>query len=195
LLLEKEGGVGEVNFTTANCRDFVARMGFKVGVLDADIYGPSMPIMFDVENETHFSEVNGRSKMKPIELRSQITLSIGLFTSQESGCNLALGYGKTLNQMMIFDYRSIGDNSGLLLIDLPPGTGVCLYASFARNWGSCSEYTTAGRYKKKKGQHVQSDAINDVPVLGVIENMAYFTQKNCRITNITIFGKEGAKKL
>ena len=76
-----KGGVGK-STVTANLAVSLAKMGFKVGVLDADIYGPSMPIMFDVENEKPLSiEVDGKSKMKPIESYEIKLLSIGFFTS------------------------------------------------------------------------------------------------------------------
>jgi len=76
-----KGGVGKSTIT-ANLAVTLARMGFKVGVLDADIYGPSMPIMFDVENEKPISiDVNGKSKMKPVESYEIKLLSIGFFTA------------------------------------------------------------------------------------------------------------------
>src|SRR5690606_426037 len=89
---------------TANLAVTLAKMGFKVGVLDADIYGPSMPIMFDVENEKPLAaNVNGKSKMKPVENYSVKVLSIGFFTQP----NQAVVWrgpmaAKALNQM-IFD--------------------------------------------------------------------------------------------
>ena len=97
-------------------------MGFKVGVLDADIYGPSMPLMFDVAFERPLSvQVDGKSKMKPIENYGVQLLSIGFFTKPDQA---VIWRGpmasKALNQM-IFD----ADWGALdfLLIDLPPGTG------------------------------------------------------------------------
>ena len=95
-------------------------MGFSVGVLDADIYGPSMPIMFDVENEKPISiEVDGKSKMKPIESYEVKILSIGFFTSPSQA---VIWRGpmaaKALNQM-IFD--ADWGELDFLLIDLPQG--------------------------------------------------------------------------
>ena len=97
-------------------------MGFKVGVLDADIYGPSMPIMFDVENEKPISvEVDGKSKMKPVESYEIKILSIGFFTAPSQA---VIWRGpmasKALNQM-IFDAN--WGELDFMLIDLPPGTG------------------------------------------------------------------------
>jgi ATP-binding protein involved in chromosome partitioning len=116
-----KGGVGKSTIT-ANLAVSLAKMGFKVGVLDADIYGPSMPIMFDVENEKPISiEVDGKSKMKPIESYEIKLLSIGFFTSPSQA---VIWRGpmasKALNQM-IFD--ADWGELDFMLIDLPPGTG------------------------------------------------------------------------
>lgn len=98
-----KGGVGK-STVTANLAVTLAHMGFKVGILDADIYGPSMPIMFDVENEKPISvNVDGKSKMKPIESYEIKMLSIGFFTAPSQA---VIWRGpmaaKALNQM-IFD--------------------------------------------------------------------------------------------
>ncbi|OUD34909.1 chromosome partitioning protein, partial [Flavobacterium psychrophilum] len=116
-----KGGVGK-STVTANLAVTLAKMGFKVGVLDADIYGPSMPIMFDVENEKPISiEVDGKSKMKPVESFEVKILSIGFFTAPSQA---VIWRGpmaaKALNQM-IFDAN--WGELDFMLIDLPPGTG------------------------------------------------------------------------
>lgn len=93
-----KGGVGK-STVTANLAVSLAKMGFSVGILDADIYGPSMPIMFDVENEKPISiEVDGKSKMKPIESYEIKLLSIGFFYGTESSGYLAWSHGgKSIN--------------------------------------------------------------------------------------------------
>ena len=116
-----KGGVGK-STVTANLAVTLAKMGFAVGILDADIYGPSMPIMFDVENEKPISvEVDGKSKMKPVESYGVKMLSIGFFTSPSQA---VIWRGpmasKALNQM-IFDAN--WGELDFMLIDLPPGTG------------------------------------------------------------------------
>ena len=113
-----KGGVGK-STVTANLAVTLAKMGFKVGVLDADIYGPSMPIMFDVENAKPISvEVNGKSKMKPVESYDIKILSIGFFTAPSQA---VIWRGpmasKALNQM-IFD--ADWGQLDFMLIDLPP---------------------------------------------------------------------------
>ena len=110
-----KGGVGK-STVTANLAVTLAKMGFKVGILDADIYGPSMPIMFDVENEKPISvEIDGKSKMKPVESYEIKILSIGFFTAPSQA---VIWRGpmasKALNQM-IFD--AAWGELDLMLID------------------------------------------------------------------------------
>jgi ATP-binding protein involved in chromosome partitioning len=100
-------------------------MGFSVGVLDADIYGPSMPIMFDVENEKPVSVVvDGKSKMKPVESYEVKILSIGFHCTQPS-CNLERTNGfKALNQMILMQVVDF------MLIDLPQEPEIFTFRSF-----------------------------------------------------------------
>lgn len=192
-----KGGVGK-STTTANLAVSLARMGFKVGVLDADIYGPSMPIMFDVENEKPISVVvDGKSKMKPIESYEIKLLSIGFFTSPSQA---VIWRGpmasKALNQM-IFD--ADWGQLDFMLIDLPPGTGdihlSIMQALPVTGAVVVSTPQAVALADAKKGVAMfQSEAIN-VPVLGIIENMAYFTPEELPNNKYYIFGKEGAKNL
>lgn len=192
-----KGGVGK-STTTANLAVTLARMGFKVGVLDADIYGPSMPIMFDVENEKPISvEVDGKSKMKPIVGYEVKLLSIGFFTSPSQA---VIWRGpmasKALNQM-IFD--ADWGQLDFMLIDLPPGTGdihlSIMQALPVTGAVVVSTPQAVALADAKKGVAMfQSEAIN-VPVLGIIENMAYFTPEELPNNKYYIFGKEGAKNL
>jgi ATP-binding protein involved in chromosome partitioning len=192
-----KGGVGK-STVTANIAVTLAKMGFKVGVLDADIYGPSMPIMFDVENEKPISiDVDGKSKMKPIVSYEIKLLSIGFFTSPSQA---VIWRGpmaaKALNQM-IFD--ADWGTLDFMLIDLPPGTGD-IHLSIMQSLpitGAVVVSTpqTVALADAKKGVSMfMSDSIN-VPVLGIIENMAYFTPEELPNNKYYIFGKEGAKNL
>lgn len=192
-----KGGVGKSTIT-ANLAVTLAKMGFKVGVLDADIYGPSMPIMFDVENEKPISvEVNGKSKMKPIESYEIKLLSIGFFTSPSQA---VIWRGpmasKALNQM-IFD--ADWGELDFMLIDLPPGTGD-IHLSIMQSLPITGAVVVStpqavALADAKKGVSMfLSDAIK-VPVLGIIENMAYFTPEELPNNKYYIFGNGGAKNL
>jgi ATP-binding protein involved in chromosome partitioning len=192
-----KGGVGKSTIT-ANLAVTLAKMGFSVGVLDADIYGPSMPIMFDVENDKPISIlVDGKSKMKPIESYEVKILSIGFFTSPSQA---VIWRGpmasKALNQM-IFD--ADWGELDFLLIDLPPGTGdihlSIVQALPITGVVVVSTPQAVALADAKKGVAMfMSEAIN-VPVLGIIENMAYFTPEELPGNKYYIFGKEGAKNL
>ncbi len=192
-----KGGVGK-STVTANLAVSLAKMGFSVGVLDADIYGPSMPIMFDVESAKPLSvEVDGKSKMKPIESYSIKLLSIGFFTAPSQA---VIWRGpmaaKALNQM-IFD--ADWGKLDFMLIDLPPGTGD-IHLSIMQSLPITGAVVVStpqavALADAKKGVSMfLSDSIN-VPVLGIIENMAYFTPEELPSNKYYIFGKEGAKNL
>ena len=192
-----KGGVGK-STVTANLAVTLAKMGFSVGVLDADIYGPSMPIMFDVENEKPLSTtVDGKSKMKPIESYGIKILSIGFFTSPSQA---VIWRGpmasKALNQM-IFD--ADWGELDFMLLDLPPGTGD-IHLSIVQSLPITgvvvvSTPQAVALADAKKGVSMfMSESIN-VPVLGIIENMAYFTPEELPNNKYYIFGKEGAKNL
>ncbi|OOG71157.1 Mrp/NBP35 family ATP-binding protein [Flavobacterium sp. A45] len=192
-----KGGVGK-STVTANLAVTLAKMGFAVGILDADIYGPSMPIMFDVENEKPISvEVDGKSKMKPVESYGVKMLSIGFFTSPSQA---VIWRGpmasKALNQM-IFDAN--WGELDFMLIDLPPGTGD-IHLSIMQSLPVTGAVVVStpqavALADAKKGVSMfLSEAIN-VPVLGIVENMAYFTPEELPNNKYYIFGKEGAKDL
>ena len=192
-----KGGVGK-STVTANLAVTLAKMGFKVGVLDADIYGPSMPIMFDVENAKPVSvTVDGKSKMKPIESYEIKMLSIGFFTAPSQA---VIWRGpmaaKALNQM-IFD--ADWGELDFMLLDLPPGTGD-IHLSIMQSLPitgavvvSTPQAVALADAKKGVAMFMQ-DNIN-VPVLGIIENMAYFTPEELPENKYYIFGQEGAKNL
>jgi ATP-binding protein involved in chromosome partitioning len=173
-------------------------MGFKVGILDADIYGPSMPIMFDVESEKPISvTVDGKSKMKPVESYEVKILSIGFFTAPSQA---VIWRGpmasKALNQM-IFD--ADWGELDFMLIDLPPGTGD-IHLSIVQSLPITgvvvvSTPQAVALADAKKGVSMFTSESINVPVLGIIENMAYFTPEELPENKYYIFGKEGAKNL
>jgi len=192
-----KGGVGK-STVTANLAVTLAKMGFKVGVLDADIYGPSMPLMFDVFNERPLSiNVDGKSKMKPVENYGVKVLSIGFFTKP----NQAVIWrgpmaAKALNQL-IFD--AAWGELDFMLLDLPPGTGdihLSLMQSLPITGAVVvSTPQTVALADARKGVAMFQQENIQVPVLGVIENMAYFTPEELPNNKYYIFGKEGARNL
>ncbi|QNM84871.1 Mrp/NBP35 family ATP-binding protein [Polaribacter pectinis] len=192
-----KGGVGKSTIT-ANTAISLAKMGFNVGVLDADVYGPSQHIMFDVEKAKPLSvKVDGRSKMKPIENYGVKLLSLGFFTDP----NQAVIWrgpmaSKALNQL-IFD--GAWGELDFLLIDLPPGTGdvhLSIVQALPINGAVVvSTPQNIALADAKKGVAMfQQENIN-VPVLGIVENMAYFTPEELPDNKYYIFGKDGAKNL
>ncbi len=192
-----KGGVGK-STVTANLAVNLAKMGFKVGLLDSDIYGPSMPMMFDVQTEKPLSvNIDGKSKMKPIENHGVKLLSIGFFT-QPNQAVIWRGpmAAKALNQM-IFD--AAWGELDFLLVDLPPGTGD-IHLSIMQSLPLTGAVVVSTPQNvaladARKGVAMFQQESIDVPVLGIIENMAYFTPEELPDNKYYIFGKEGAKML
>ena len=192
-----KGGVGKSTITS-NMAVSLAKMGFKVGVLDADVYGPSQHLMFDVEREKPLAvNVNGRSKMKPIESYGVKLLSLGFFTDP----NQAVIWrgpmaSKALNQL-IFD--ADWGELDFLLIDLPPGTGdvhLSIVQAVPINGAVVvSTPQNIALADAKKGVAMFKQESINVPVLGIVENMAYFTPAELPNNKYYIFGEGGAKHL
>jgi len=192
-----KGGVGK-STVTANLAITLSKMGFKVGVLDADIYGPSIPIMFDLANEKPLSiKVDGKSKMKPVENYGVKVLSIGFFTKPDQA---VIWRGpmasKALNQL-IFD--AAWGELDFMLLDLPPGTGD-IHLSIMQSLPITGAVVVStpqavALADAKKGVAMFQQESIDVPVLGIIENMAYFTPAELPDNKYYIFGKQGAKHL
>lgn len=192
-----KGGVGK-STVTANIAVTLAKMGLKVGVLDADIYGPSMPLMFDLEGERPLAkEIDGKSKMQPLESYGVKILSIGFFTNPDQA---VIWRGpmasKALNQL-IFD-AAWGDLD-FLLIDLPPGTGD-IHLSIVQSLPITGAVVVSTPQQialadARKGIAMFQQESIQIPVLGIIENMAYFTPDELPESKYYIFGKDGAKAL
>nr|BFF39271.1 Mrp/NBP35 family ATP-binding protein [Tenacibaculum mesophilum] len=192
-----KGGVGKSTITS-NMAVSLAKMGFKVGVLDADVYGPSQHLMFDVEREKPLAvNVNGRSKMKPIESYGVKLLSLGFFTDPSQA---VIWRGpmasKALNQL-IFD--ADWGELDFLLIDLPPGTGdvhLSIVQAVPINGAVVvSTPQNIALADAKKGVAMFKQESINVPVLGIVENMAYFTPAEFPNNKYYIFGEGGAKNL
>jgi ATP-binding protein involved in chromosome partitioning len=192
-----KGGVGK-STVTANVAVSLSKMGFKVGILDADVYGPSIPMMFDLQEARPLAEeIDGKSKMKPVENYGVKILSIGFFTKPDQA---VIWRGpmasKALNQL-IFD--AAWGELDFLLLDLPPGTGdihlSIMQALPITGAVVVSTPQNVALADAKKGVAMfQQENIN-VPVLGIVENMAYFTPAELPDNKYYIFGQGGAKNL
>ena len=173
-------------------------MGCKVGILDADIYGPSIPTMFDIEGARPMSiNIDGKSKMEPIENYGVKVLSIGFFTKPDQA---VIWRGpmaaKALNQM-IFD--AAWGELDFLLVDLPPGTGD-IHLSIVQSLPLTGAVVVSTPQNvaladARKGIAMFAQESISVPLLGIIENMAYFIPEELPNNKYYIFGKEGAENL
>ena len=192
-----KGGVGKSTIT-ANTAISLSKMGFKVGILDADVYGPSMHLMFDVAQEKPISvQEDGRSKMKPVENYGVKILSLGFFTNpNEAVIWRGPMASKALNQM-IFD--AAWGTLDFLLIDLPPGTGD-IHLSIVQALPITGAVVVSTPQNialadAKKGVAMFQQKNINVPVLGIVENMSYFTPEELPNNKYYIFGQDGAKNL
>ncbi len=190
-----KGGVGK-STVAANLAITLQKMGFKVGLLDADIYGPSATTMFDVERERPLAvEVDGRSKMKPVESYGVKILSIGFFTEPDTAVVWRGPMAaKALNQM-IFD--AAWGEIDFLVVDLPPGTGD-IHLSIMQAIPITGAVIVSTPQKvaladARKGVAMFQQKSINVPVLGFVENMAYFTPAELPENKYYIFGEKGAR--
>jgi ATP-binding protein involved in chromosome partitioning len=192
-----KGGVGK-STVTANLAVALAQKGYKVGLVDADIYGPSMPLMFNVEGEKPMPvEVNGKNLIKPIESYGVKILSIGFFADTNQAV-VWRGPMATRALSQLFTEADWGELD-YLLIDLPPGTGD-IHLSLVQTVPVTGAIIVSTPQKvalidaRKAIGMFSLEQIN-VPILGMIENMAYFTPEELPNNKYYIFGKEGLKDL
>jgi ATP-binding protein involved in chromosome partitioning len=192
-----KGGVGK-STVAVNLAVALAQTGAKVGLIDADIYGPSLPIMFGVENERLFvNERDGRQFMVPIEKFGVKMLSIGFMVDPTQ----AIVWRGPMASKALKQLFSDADWGELdyLFIDLPPGTGdihlTLVSAVPVTGAVIVSTPQKVALADARKGIAMfQMDSIK-VPVLGLIENMAWFTPAELPENKYYIFGKDGCKNL
>lgn len=196
-----KGGVGK-STVAANLAISLAKLGKKVALLDADIYGPSVPIMFGLEKERPLAkEVDGKTKVIPLEKFGVKLLSIGFFVDPEQ----ALVWrgpmaSSALNQLF---NDAIWEDIDFMILDLPPGTGdIHLTLSQTYNITGAIVVTTPQEVALadvKKAVTMFSHEKTKIPILGIIENMSYFTPAELPDNKYYIFGKgrteEFAKEL
>ena len=192
-----KGGVGKSTIA-ANLAVGLSDLGYKVGLVDADIYGPSMHIMFGLEGEhPQTIEIDGKNRIKPLENYGVKLLSIGFFAeSQQAVVWRGPMASKALNQLL---WDTFWGELDYLIVDLPPGTGdihLSLVQSIPLTGAVVvSTPQNIALADAKKGVNMfKLDSIN-VPVLGIIENMSYFTPDELPENKYYIFGKGGAKGL
>jgi ATP-binding protein involved in chromosome partitioning len=192
-----KGGVGKSTIA-ANLALGLARQGAKVGLVDADIYGPSQTIMFGVEKEMPGpAEFNGQRKMKPVEAYNVKLNSVGFL----AGPNQVIALrgpmaSKALSQLF---YDTVWGELDYLIVDLPPGTGdiqisLCSQVPLTGAVIVCTPQDVAIADARKGIALFNLPQIN-VPIFGLVENMAWFTPAELPNNKYYLFGKEGVKQL
>lgn len=192
-----KGGVGK-STVAVNLAIALARDGHKVGILDADIYGPSLPLMFDLVDEKPLARrVNGRDMIIPVDKYGLKVMSIGFFVEPSQALLWRGPMASNALKQLINDTE--WGELDYLVIDLPPGTGD-IHLTLVQDvpvTGVAIVSTpqeVALSDARKAVSMFNSDKIN-VAVLGLIENMSYFTPAELPDNKYFIFGKEGGKRL
>jgi|SRR5574344_1696897 ATP-binding protein involved in chromosome partitioning len=192
-----KGGVGK-STVSANLAISLMRLGYKVGLLDADIFGPSIPKMFDIEDARPFAtEKDGRQMMVPIEKYGIKILSIGFFVNPEQAVIWRGGMASNAIKQLITD--ADWGELDYFVIDLPPGTSdihLTLVQQLQIDGAIVvSTPQQVALADARKGiQMFQTEKI-DVPILGLVENMSWFTPAELPENKYYIFGKNGGKEL
>ncbi len=192
-----KGGVGK-STVTANLAVGLAKQGYKVGVIDADIYGPSMPLMFDVVHDKPKVEViDGKQYMLPVESHGVKIMSLGFFSDPATAVVWRGPMATKALKQMFGDVW--WDELDFLLLDLPPGTGdvhlTIVQSVPITGVVVVSTPQEVALADARKGVAMfQLESVN-VPVLGLVENMAWFTPEELPNNKYYIFGKDGVKGL
>lgn len=192
-----KGGVGK-STVAANLAVALAKLGYKVGLLDADIFGPSMPKMFQVEDARPYAEmIDGRELIVPIEKYGVKLLSIGFFVNPDQATLWRGGMASNALKQLIGD--AAWGNLDYFLIDLPPGTSD-IHLTVVQTLAVTGAVVVSTPQQvaladARKGINMFTNEKVNVPILGLVENMAWFTPAELPQNRYYIFGKEGAKKL
>ena len=192
-----KGGVGK-STVAANLAISLARLGYKVGLLDADIFGPSMPKMFRVEDARPYAvEKDGRQLIEPIEKYGVKLLSIGFFVNPETATLWRGGMASNALKQLIAD--ADWGELDYFILDTPPGTSdihLTLLQTLAITGAVIvSTPQNVALADARKGIDMYRNKTVNVPILGLVENMAWFTPAELPENKYYIFGKEGCKRL
>jgi ATP-binding protein involved in chromosome partitioning len=192
-----KGGVGK-STVAANLALALAQGGASVGLMDADIYGPSVPIMFGVRGERPMmTEVNGKGMIIPLERYGIKLLSIGLLVDEKNAVVWRGPMASSAIRQFITDVN--WNELDYLVIDMPPGTGdIHLTLMQTAPVTGVVVVTTpqdVALADARKGIAMFSQSQMNVPIIGLVENMSYFTPVELPDHKYYIFGKEGGKRL
>ena len=192
-----KGGVGK-STVAANLAISLARLGYKVGLLDADIFGPSMPKMFRVEDARPYAvEKDGRQLIEPIDKYGVKLLSIGFFVNPETATLWRGGMASNALKQLIAD--ADWGELDYFILDTPPGTSdihLTLLQTLAITGAVIvSTPQNVALADARKGIDMYRNKKVNVPILGLVENMAWFTPAELPENKYYIFGKEGCKRL
>ena len=192
-----KGGVGK-STVSANLAIALARLGYKVGLLDTDIFGPSMPKMFGVEDARPYAvDVEGRQLIEPIERYGVKLLSIGFFVNKDTATLWRGGMATSALKQLLADAN--WGELDYFILDTPPGTSdihLTLLQTLAISGAvivSTPQQVALADARKGVDMY-RNDKVN-VPILGLVENMAWFTPAELPENRYYIFGKDGCKKL
>lgn len=192
-----KGGVGK-STVAANLAISLARLGYKVGLLDTDIFGPSMPKMFNVEDSRPYAvEKDGRQLIEPIEKYGVKLLSIGFFVNPDTATLWRGGMASNALKQLIGD--ADWGELDYFILDTPPGTSdihLTLLQTLAITGAVIvSTPQNVALADARKGIDMYRNEKVNVPILGLVENMAWFTPAELPENKYYIFGKEGCKRL
>lgn len=192
-----KGGVGK-STVSANLAIALARLGYKVGLLDTDIFGPSMPKMFGVEGERPYGvEKDGRQLIEPIEKYGVKLLSVGFFVNPDTATLWRGGMASNALKQLIADAN--WGELDYFILDTPPGTSD-IHLTLLQTLAITGAVIVSTPQKvaladARKGIDMYRNEKVNVPILGLVENMAWFTPAELPENKYYIFGKDGAKKL